>query len=1249
MEILRTLVIFILVFFSLWTLFITIKTLITFKSGHRLFKSSFNSTWKTLTSSILMIAFFGISFSIIAGTTSVINRLENSLNELIVENNMHMAFANVENIDSNLSFLEEQEKKLNNNLKNKETRTPEDIAIEEYLNQYFGNNFDIFSFFAFLNIEKLLSTVSFDDTFTNLNWKYNLSWYMSNESVDWGYQYFSLNDLNILAMINDYRNNESKPLDDYFLDDYRDVSFTQGNFLMNSPSENVYINDFQTQQSNPDAINSLLTESTDANYDVRVGVGQDWANYNNVNIGDIIYLPQPNGKDFRAKVMFTFRVPQYIFPSFSLSKVIPDSKTQTYVVMNSIDYLNYFGDVSNNKVYFGFNDLYNDIDAYNDYTSPFIKNRLKEYINFLNRNILIAYSNFNIQLFDNLTNYDAISVSIVYLQINIMKMLTALLLVIFLTITILVLAVLVKKKVKNNRPELGTLKALGWSQGKISLSLISFPLIIILLGGIIAISFGFLVQQLWINLWSSHFLINFGSAVFTISELFLVYLLPVIILISISYLVTYRILRKPTMDLIHNVDEYKPNVFVKVSSLFTRRNKNFYFSYQIKNIFRSIGKSSIIFSSIFFAFFSVAIALAGINVINRASVSIVNTFQMDSVMLMDDTDNTISVNQDETQMETKYINHYMFSNSVSWNELKDLTTEEQVWNVAKTKYSFDDDTQLERAQELDFQLSSYIKTTDFNNENWVIPWQSFEFLNYGLLQVEAGTPSAINWEDVPLDYSGLTFNNYLNIYNQYATYYNYNQNFKDDNESIIRPNILINTVIYDNNNLLPYYYDFANWETYVDSYTNKSINSLFDLDYHKTSQKQEFFTMNIGSQQVIVDQNGNPSPAPTGETNINDWISNREEYGNNDVPDLLTKYWKVDSNSVYEELDTGEIIYKTKLYAYEINSYKASNNFNTQWFSIMNNGSNLTSTFGLNNELTNKIDDYEPKQVEVKFQNKLSGTIETKNVDTIPIVIDSINAQRLNVQEGDIIKTGFYDQDEQLNNFLELDSINNSGVAFEIVGVFTNNLPVGIFTTKPYVDAYANNLELQVMMQINQKQEQYYSLQSSNFENNTSLQNDFRSNVRPQIKSIITKEGIEKQINIITNLLKNVFVLFSFFATLIALTLIIISIKEIADNSNHEVAVLKANGFSNKRASRLILIPYIVIMILAIILVIPIIIVIFLIINGLIFQLTQGMNFNIGVFWWQWLILCLMIILAFVITIALIRIGFRRQATITNL
>ena len=658
----------------------------------------------------MMIAFFGISFSIISGTTSVIVRLENSLDELIVENNMYMSFANIENIDSNLSFFKEQEKKLKDNVQNKKVKTPEDIAIEKYLNQYFGNNFDIFTLFAFLNAEKLLSTISFDDIFTNLNWKYSLSWYMSNESVDWGYQYFSLNDLKILQMISDYSEGEMEPLETYFLDDYRDVSLVQGNFLMDSPSENVYMNDFQIEQSSENGVNSLLTQTNDPNYDVRVGVGEDWANYNDVQVGDIIYLPQPNGKDFRAKVMFTFRVPQYIFPSFSLSKVIPDSQTQTYVVMNSINYLNYFGDVSDNKVYFGFNDLYNDIDTYSDYTSPFIKNRLKECINFLNKNILLAYSNFNAQLFDNLAN-----------------------------------------------------------------------------------------------------------------------------------------------------------------------------------------------------------------------------------------------------------------------------------------------------------------------------------------------------------------------------------------------------------------------------------------------------------------------------------------------------------------------------------------------------------TFGLNQDLTNKIDNYVPKQTEVKFQNKLSGEIEEKTVDVVPIVIDSINVQRLNVKEGDIIKTGFYDNEEQLNNFLELNSINNSGVAFEVVGIFDNSLPVGIFTTKPYLDTYINSLDLEVLMQINQNQEQYYSLLSGDFENNTNLQNDFQSNVRPQIKSIITKDGIEKQINIITNLLKNVFVLFSFFATLIALTLIIISIKEIADNSNHEVAILKANGFSNKRASRLILIPYIFIMVLAIILVIPIIIVIFFIINGLIFQLTQGMNFNIGVFWWQWLILCLMIILSFVVTIILIRIGFGRQATIKNL
>lgn len=1245
MEFLRTLIIFILIFFTLWTIFIIVKTLITFKDGHRLFKSSFNSTWKTLTSSILMIGFFGISFSIIAGTASVINRLESSLNGLISDNNMHMAFGNLQNIDANFStrriedyLLEKKEERMS---------TPEDIAIEEYFYEYFGKNSDIFTYFLFLNAEKLLSTVSFGDIFTNINWKYNLSWYMSSESVDWGFQYFALNDLKILEMIKDYTSGSSQALANYFVSDYRDVTLTQGNYLMDTQSENIYINDFATHQSNKEVVNQLLTLKNDDTYDVRVGVGEDWANYNNVKVGDIINLPQPNGKDFRAKIMFTFRVPQYIFPSFSLSKVIPDSKTQTYVVMNSIDYLKYFSDVSGNKIYFGFNDLYNDIDNYDDYTSRYIKNRLREYLSFVNRNSILAFNNFNAQLFDNLTNYDAISVSIVYLQINIMKLLTILLLVIFLTITILVLAVLVKKKVKNNRPELGTLKALGWSQGKISLSLISFPLIIILIGGVIAIAFGFLVQQLWINLWASHFLIDFGGMLFSISELTLVFVLPTIILISISYLVTYRILRKPTMDLIHNVGEYKPNIFVKISSIITRKNKNFYVSYQIKNIFRSIGKSSIIFSSIFFAFFSVSIALAGINVINKSSTSIVNTLKMDSVIIMNGTENSISVNQDETNMEAKYLNHYLFSDLVNWNELKNLTTEEQVWNLAKRKYKFTKVNQLERAQELDEQLSGYINTTNFNNENWVIPWQAFEFLNYGLLEVEAGEASPVNWEDIRLNYTNITFNNYLTIYNQYATYYNYNQRFKSDKETIIRPDLLINTVIYDNNNLLPYYYDFANWETFIDEFTNERINSLFDLDYHRINKEEKYLTMDLNGDQIFVNENGVPI-TQSGAKNVQQWIEKHKEI-DSEIDNLVTSYWEVEDSIPYSELENGKTIFTTTLCKYEINSYKTSKNFNTQWFSIMDNGDNLTKAFGLNSNLTNQIDKFEPKQVEVKYQNKFSGEINVKNVDVIPIVIDSINAQRLNLKAGDIIKTGFYDQQEQLNNFLELNSVNNSGIAFEIVDVFENNLPLGIFTTKPYIDSYVNNLRLDVIMQINQTQRQYYSLLSNNFRSGTTLEDDFQTNIRTQIENIITKKGIEKQLKIITNILQNIFILFSFFAILIALTLIVISIKEIADNSNHEVSILKANGLSNKRASRLILIPYIIIMILAILLVIPIIIIIFAIINGLIFEVTRGMNFNIGVLWWQWLILCFMIILAFLITIILIRISFSRQATIKNL
>jgi len=62
----------------------------------------------------------------------------------------------------------------------------------------------------------------------------------------------------------------------------------------------------------------------------------------------------------------------------------------------------------------------------------------------------------------------------------------------------------------------------------------------------------------------------------------------------------------------------------------------------------------------------------------------------------------------------------------------------------------------------------------------------------------------------------------------------------------------------------------------------------------------------------------------------------------------------------------------------------------------------------------------------------------------------------------------------------------------------------------------------------------------------------------------------------------------SFFSVFIASTVIVIAMKDMIDSSKREVAMLKALGYSNLKATTLILLPYIIIIGIAFIIALPI-------------------------------------------------------------
>jgi len=86
---------------------------------------------------------------------------------------------------------------------------------------------------------------------------------------------------------------------------------------------------------------------------------------------------------------------------------------------------------------------------------------MKKYINDINVFTFAFFNNARTYMFNDLSVYDSFSTQVIFFQIFLMKIIAFVLLMVFLIITLGILIVLIKKKVENNKPELGTLKAIG--------------------------------------------------------------------------------------------------------------------------------------------------------------------------------------------------------------------------------------------------------------------------------------------------------------------------------------------------------------------------------------------------------------------------------------------------------------------------------------------------------------------------------------------------------------------------------------------------------------------------------------------------------------------------------------------------------------------------------------------------------------------------------------------------------------------
>lgn len=161
--------------------------------------------------------------------------------------------------------------------------------------------------------------------------------------------------------------------------------------------------------------------------------------------------------------------------------------------------------------------------------------------------------------------------------------------ILILAIAVFVIYIITKKRIQEEKKQIGVLKALGYKGTSIAISYLVYPIIGGVLGGLLGITIGILVNTPVTEIFISYYNVPIDAYKFNIKYLVNVVLMPTAILSVISYLISIIMLRKRALHLLKEGTNLKVNIFSKFVALVTRKSKfKTKFKYMLAT--RSIGK-----------------------------------------------------------------------------------------------------------------------------------------------------------------------------------------------------------------------------------------------------------------------------------------------------------------------------------------------------------------------------------------------------------------------------------------------------------------------------------------------------------------------------------------------------------------------------------------------------------------------------------------------------------------------------------
>ncbi len=319
--------------------------------------------------------------------------------------------------------------------------------------------------------------------------------------------------------------------------------------------------------------------------DDEITVLPGFAEKNNLEIGDIYDML---GESYEI-VGFAY-APDHIFPLISMNSPMFDVKHNSIIYMTENAFENYSGIRETSYVA-----------KYNDEEKEFDFDEAKK---MLEDDEDIAFSPYTV--------VRKARVKMIEMEIKNDRTFAEYFLYLLLGISIFIIVIITKKRIDDEKLQIGVLKALGYKAIDIATSYLVHPIVGAIVGGSIGYAVGVYLHSSIANLFLSYFNLPLDGYKQNLQYLYDSIGIPLVVLSVLTFLVAIYMLRKKPLELLKEGSNLKINVFTRIISSLTRGMK-FENKFKYSLAFRSLGKLFIVTLTSFCSGMLIVLILIGMN------------------------------------------------------------------------------------------------------------------------------------------------------------------------------------------------------------------------------------------------------------------------------------------------------------------------------------------------------------------------------------------------------------------------------------------------------------------------------------------------------------------------------------------------------------------------------------------------------------------------------------------------------------